>query len=161
MIDTDNFIFKSSNNIFSKVRINLIRLASVAVVIFSIFQFGENPIFFSIFFLFGVAMFLLVGARVIIIYNDSFRVGIDRILKIGLFEYKYEFKELVEVSVDIPDEVVELMMERTFEFKSKYRFVVLPIERVQKAFWVEIDRKKIGEIVAQLNNLIKTNSKTL
>ncbi len=52
-------------------------------------------------------------------------------------------------------------MERTFEFKSKYRFVVLPIERVQKAFWVEIDRKKIGEIVAQLNNLIKTNSKTL
>ncbi len=101
MSDTDNYIFKSSNNIFSKVRINLIRLASVAVVIFCIFQFGENPIFFSIFFLFGVAMFLLVGARVIIIYNDSFRVGIDGILKIGMFEYKYEFKELVEVSVDI------------------------------------------------------------
>jgi len=155
----DEQLFQTTNSQIGIVRFAIIRAAAIVAFAFSIYNFSENNFFFTILIVVSLAVFFLSGPKTITIYKDHLSISNKGILKKSPLESKYDYSMLTEVTADIPDDVIDMVLTRVDPLSMRYRFVVLPKMKAAKSFWITTNRDELRKAVELTNQLIKDSTK--
>ena len=147
-----DFITRSTS--IASVRFFLIRTAAMGAFAFSAFSFSENTFFFSIMLAVSTAVFLFSGPKCIRVYPDRFTVFTQGLIKPSLFKRTFYFKDLKEISADLPDDITEMVLRGTDRLFSRYRFVVLPQEEIQRTYWISADQETMRKAVEMIKEKV-------
>jgi len=151
----ESHLFQTKPSSFAKVRFTIMRIVALAAICFAVFQFNENPFFFSILIMAGAAIFLLSGSKQIDLYKTHITVSTKSVLKNSPFTRTYNLSDLKEITADIPNEISEMVLTRVDPLSIKYRIVIMPVKEASKSFWITTTRAELEKAVMLSNDLIK------
>src|SRR5687768_16905216 len=152
-------IFKTKPSIIGFIRFWIMRIVAAAAVIFSVYSYNENTVFFSILIASAAAVFLLCGSKQISIYKTHIKVHTDSIIKNSPFNNKFLLSDLKEISAEIPHEVSESILSKEYPLSSRHRLVIIPKDDIQRTFWIMTTREDLQKSVSLINEMIGTSSK--
>jgi len=131
------------------------RIVAAAAVIFSIYSFNQNTVFFSFLIVTGAGIFLLCGSKQITIYKTYVDIHTNSIFKKTPLSSKFLLKDIKEISAEIPAHISEMILSKEYPLSSLYRLVVIPRDDIQRTFWIRTTIVDLQKSVSLINEMIK------
>ena len=148
-------IFKTKSSTIAFIRFGIMRIIAVAAVIFSIYSFNENAVFFSFLIVTGAGVLLLCGSKQITIYKTYVDIRTNSIFKKTPFSSKFLMKDIKEISAEIPANFSEIILSKDYPLSSLYRLVVIPRDDIQRTFWIRTTIVDLQKSVSLITEMIK------
>ena len=148
-------IFKTKSSTIAFIRFGIMRIVAAAAVIFSIYSFNENAVFFSFLIVTGAGILLLCGSKQITVYKTHVDIRTNSIYKKTPFSSKFLLKDIKEISAEIPANFSEIILSKDYPLSSLYRLVIIPRDDIQRTFWIRTTMADLQKSVSLINEMIK------
>ncbi len=148
-------IFKTKSSTIAFIRFGIMRIVAAAAVIFSIYSFNENAVFFSFLIVTDAGILLLCGSKQITIYKTHVDIHTDSVYKKTPFSSKFLLKDIKEISAEIPAHSSEIILSKDYPLSSLYRLVIIPRDDIQRTFWIRTTMADLQKSVSLINEMIK------
>src|SRR5436189_6403023 len=125
-------IFKTKSSTLAFIRFGIMRIVAAAAVIFSIYSFNQNTVFFSFLIVTGAGVLLLCGSKQITIYKTHVDIHTNSIFKKTPLSSKFLLKDIKEISTDVPPNVSEMILSKEYPLSVRYRLVIIPKDDIQR-----------------------------
>ena len=145
----EEVIFKTKPSATGFIRFWIMRIIAAATVIFSIYSFQENTVFFSIFIASSAAVFLLCGSKQISIYKTYINIHTDSLLKNTPLSRKFLLNEIKEISAEYTGEVSEIVL----PIFIRYRLVIVGKDDIQRTFLLMTTPEDLEKSVSIINDM--------
>lgn len=166
----EELIYHTRPSTLAFLKFWIIRIIAVAAVVFSVYSFNENNIFFFILIVTSAAVFLLCGSKQISIYKAHINIHTKSILKNTPFSRKFLLKDIKEISAELPGYNAALIAKypsdspihpeffspsEIYNLSVRFRLVIISKDDMQRTFWIMTTKEDIQKSVSLVNEMIK------